>query len=227
MASLTPVTHVIFDMDGLLLDTVGIYLEAHTRVLAPHTITWERLMGEMGRSAMEVSCNFCRDYKLDISPKEYNRRLRDLYPEVFPGTPLMSGAERLVRHLHKHKVPIAIASGGAKDSYDLKTTNHGEFISMFKHVVLASSDPEVKQGKPSPDVFLVCAGRFPDKPDPSKCLVFEDAPNGVEASVAAGMQVVMVPDPRLKPELTTGATQVLASLEDFKPELFGLPPYEE
>lgn len=73
-----------------------------------------------------------------------------------------------MRHLHKHKIPLAIASGGAKDSYDLKTTNHGEFVSMFKHVVLASSDPEVKQGKPAPDVFLVCAGRFPDKPDPAK-----------------------------------------------------------
>lgn len=78
------------------------------------------------------------------------------------------GAEKLVYHLHKHNIPIAIASGGAQDSFELKTTNHKELMSKFSHVVLASTDPEVKNGKPAPDVFLVCANRFPDTPKPEK-----------------------------------------------------------
>ena len=55
--------------------------------------------------------------------------------------------------------------------------------------------------------------------------MFEDAPNGVTAGRAAGMQVVMVPDARMDPLMTSHATQVLKSLEEFQPELFGLPSF--
>lgn len=60
-----------------------------------------------------------------------------------------------------------------------------------------------------------------------QCLVFEDAPNGVRAARAAGMQVVMVPDHRVSEELRKHATFVIPSLEHFKPEMFGLPPFQK
>lgn len=135
------------------------------------------------------------------------------------------GAERLLRHLDANKIPIALATSSGEDMVEIKITHHREVFGLFHHRVCGSTDPEVKAGKPSPDIFLIAASRFSGKPDPSNCLVFEDAPNGVQAALSAGMQVVMVPDELVTEELREGATQVLNSLEDFCPEDFGLPPF--
>lgn len=77
------------------------------------------------------------------------------------------GAERLVQHLHRHSVPVAIATGSSDTSYQQKIQRHQELFNLFNHVVCSGTDPEVKHGKPAPDCFLVAAKRFPDQPPPS------------------------------------------------------------
>nr|XP_055115717.1 pseudouridine-5'-phosphatase-like isoform X2 [Symphalangus syndactylus] len=179
-----PVTHLIFDMDGLLLDTERLY-----------SVVFQ-----------EICDRYDKKYSWDVKS-------------------LVMGAEKLIIHLRKHGIPFALATSSGSASFEMKTSRHKEFFSLFSHIVLGD-DPEVLHGKPDPDIFLACAKRFSPPPAMEKCLVFEDAPNGVEAALAAGMQVVMVLDGNLSRDLTTKATLVLNSLQNFQPELFGLPPYE-
>lgn len=165
------------------------------------------------------------DLKLPTSVDDYLAEFHSMSRKRLGEAELMPGAERLVKHLVRNNIPIAVATSSTPESLGIKTKRHQEMFQLFHHFVCGSGDPEVKDGKPCPDIFLVAAKRFSEQPDPEKCLVFEDAPNGVTAANAAGMQSILVPDPRVPKEQTLHATLVLKSLEDFKPEEFGLPAF--
>ena len=83
----------------------------------------------------------------------------------------------------------------------------------------------MKQGKPAPDIFLLAAKRL--GVEPAECLVFEDAPSGTEAAIAAGMSVVVVPHPEMDCNHFKNASQIISSLNDFEPESWGLPRFTE
>ncbi|CAI9719879.1 pseudouridine-5' [Octopus vulgaris] len=230
MAKYRPVTHVIFDMDGLLLDTERIYTEVTDEICSEYgkKFTWEvkvKLMGQRERDAAKIIID---ELQLPLTVDECIQKVSVLQKKAFPNVPLLPGAKRLVEHLYKHNIPMAIASGSGKEKFKWKTVKHQELMNMFHHFVLSSDDPEVKHSKPAPDCFQVCAKRFPDQPSPEKILVFEDAPNGVLSGAAAGMQVVWVPDTRAnRSQLLDKVSIILDTLEDFQPELFGLPPFDE
>ncbi|KAL3280615.1 hypothetical protein HHI36_003852 [Cryptolaemus montrouzieri] len=225
--ALKNVSHVIFDMDGLLLDTETLYAQAFRNILERHGKPYhsEYHLKILGCNSDVINEFFVDQLGLPLSYKEFQDMKEEEMAALVPTCSFMPGAQKLVEHLHKHKIPIAVATSSGQQSFNQKTERHKDFFKLFNHIVMGSTDPDVKNGKPAPDIFLVCASRFADKPQPDKCLVFEDSPNGVQGAKAAGMQVVMVPDQLLDPALTKNATLVLKSLEDFKPDMFGLPPF--
>lgn len=225
------VTHCLFDMDGLLLNTEHLYTKIIQQTIEEFGST-ERYTGAMkatmmGVQSLELATRNIEVFQLNVTPEEYLKKHQQLASEVMPTAELLPGVERLLHHLHKHNVPIALATSSSKELYDVKTIKHGKLFDLFNHRVYGSSDPEVVRGKPSPDIFIVAASRFPDQPDPKQCLVFEDAPNGVRAANAANCQSVMVPEDYVPVDMRKEATLVLDSLEDFRPEVFGLPPFDD
>lgn len=226
------ITHVLFDMDGLLLDTERFYTDVQATILASYgkSFDWSLKAKMMGKTALEAADIFVKETGLEgvLAPEDFIKQREEMLRSLFPESDLLPGAERLIRHLHAHKIPMAVATSSHKRHYELKTIRHKEIFSLMHHVVVGD-DPEVKQGKPAPDIFVVAARRF--EKNHTSCalenvLVFEDAPTGVAAARSAGMSIVMVPDPNLDPTLHQGTDQVLGSLLDFEPSYWGLPEFE-
>ena len=112
-----------------------------------------------------------------------------------------------------------MATSSERHLFDLKTQRHVEWFAIFRAVV-TGDDPRVKAGKPAPDIFQRAAEDL--GVEPADCLVFEDAPAGVAAALAAGMQVVALPDPGMDRSRYRDATLVIASFDDVSPEDLGV-----
>ncbi|KAJ3316591.1 glutathione synthase [Boothiomyces sp. JEL0866] len=223
------VTHVLFDMDGLLLDTEAVYTQVTTEILARYgkTFEWSLKKQMMGRKEHGSAVLLVETTGIPLSPEEYLVERKKGHEKLFPFCKPLPGVLKLVKHLKKHNVPIIVATSSHKDAFLIKSQNNSDLFDLFEGKIVVGDDPRVHKGKPSPDIFLVAADELGAR-DHSSCLVFEDSEPGVLAGLNAGMQVVWVPDERF--EITNDMRQrcakVITSLEQFKPEEFGLPPFE-
>ena len=214
----------IFDVDGLLLETESIYTRVTQQIVGRFgkTYDWSIKGNMIGRPQLDSARYLVEALELPISAEQYLEERNSLLRKEFVNNNPLPGAERLLRHLHRHQIPVAVATSSDKELFEIKITRHKSWFSLF-NIVVTGDDAEVERGKPAPDIFLVAARRLAAAPE--ETLVFEDAPSGLAAGLAAGMRVIAVPDPNMDKSRYHGAEQLLESLEDFQPTIFGIGEY--
>ncbi|MDD9857761.1 MAG: HAD-IA family hydrolase [Gammaproteobacteria bacterium] len=217
-----PATHILFDMDGLLLNTEIIYTAVTREIVGRFgkTYDWDLKAQMIGRPALDSARFLVEQLQLPISAGQYLAERCKLSQRAFAACDALPGAERLVRHLHRHRVPMAVATSSGRDLFNLKTARHRAWFDLMDTVV-CGDDPQVARGKPAPDIFIAAAARL--GADPESTLVFEDSPQGLAAGLAARMRVIAVPDPNMEKSRYAGADLIIDSLPEFAPEAYGLP----
>lgn len=213
-------------MDGLLLDTEGIYTEVTQQIVGEYgkVFDWSVKEKIIGRRSIQAAEIIVESLDLPISPQDYLDSRKDVLLEKFKDTEALPGAKEMTTHFFRLGIPQAIATSSSSPMFEAKFEKHKKWFSQFTQIV-RGDDPELKEGKPAPDIFLLAAKRL--GVDPAECLVFEDAPTGTEAALAAGMSVVVVPDPNMDHCHYKNASQIISSLKDFDPEYWGLPKFAE
>ena len=193
----------LFDLDGLLLDTEPLHARAW-REAAAHfgrQLNAAELMQLRGRRRLDCA-EQVRGWIAGAADPESGAARSDppSVEALLVHAQPMAGAPELVRRCAELAIPMALATSSSRAAVALKAAPHPwlELITVRVH----GDDPELREGKPAPDVFLLAAARLGQ--EPSSCWAFEDSPAGARAAEAAGCRVhVLLPeggDPEAYPE---------------------------
>jgi HAD superfamily hydrolase (TIGR01509 family) len=209
---------VVFDMDGVLVDSEERWDAARRAVVAEGGGVWKpaATRAMQGMSAPEWEAYLRDELGVDAPAEEIGRRVVATMADGYrTQLPLLPGAQAAVERLAAAGFTLAVASSANRPLIELVL----ELAGLTHHFAAIVSSEEVARGKPAPDVYLEAARRI-DAP-PRACVAIEDSSNGLRSAHAAGMTVIAVPNAAFPPAadaLALAAAQV-PSVLDVTPQL--------
>jgi HAD superfamily hydrolase (TIGR01509 family) len=207
---------VIFDLDGVLLDSEQVWNQAKEQLVRERGGRWrdQAPRDMMGMSSPEWAAYLRDELGVDLEPEVISddvvARVERIYRDELPA---LDGAVEAVERLAGHW-PLGLASSSNREIIDLFL----ELSGLTPKFAVTISSEEVERGKPAPDVYLEAARRL--EAEPSRCVAIEDSENGIRAARAAGMRVLALPNPHYPPdpEALAEADEVIGSLHELTPE---------
>jgi HAD superfamily hydrolase (TIGR01509 family) len=192
---------VIFDMDGVIVRSEEAWIQSEREFLEGRGIFlgdggWEEFQRRhasylAGRNQTEAARFYQEVFGLKTSVEEIRRERMAIVRRYFSEVQLIQGARELIAALWEGGLKLGLASGSPLELIELVLRNY-DLEQFFSAVI---SGDQLHEGKPNPTIYLLAARELGVEPE--RCLVFEDAPNGVRAAKAAGMQCVYILNPAL------------------------------
>jgi HAD superfamily hydrolase (TIGR01509 family) len=186
---------VVFDLDGVLLDSEQVWDEARRDLVAQTGGRWtdDAATDMLGMSAPEWS-RYVRDrLAVPLEPAAIDREVVARVVARYAGElPALPGAAAAVERLGA-RWPLALATSSNREVVEVVL----DALGVRRRFAATVSSEEVARGKPSPDVYLEATRRL--GADPASCAAIEDSANGIRSAVAAGLAVVAIPNPHFPP----------------------------
>ncbi|WP_307867879.1 HAD family hydrolase [Umezawaea beigongshangensis] len=198
---------VVFDLDGVLVDSERIWDEVRQAFAAEHGGTWlpDSTRAMQGMSTPEWASYLVEQVGVRLSPEEVaSGVVAEMTRRYEAGPPVLPGAVDTVRGVAE-LCPVAIASS----SPPALIRAFLEATGLTDVVRVALSSEQAGAGKPAPDVYLAAAREL--DVDPTRCAAVEDSTNGLRSALAAGMTVFAVPNPHFPPDPTVLARVAVLS----------------
>lgn len=206
---------VIFDVDGVLVDSYQAHFESWKLVGEENgqVLTEEVFAREFGRTSREIIADIWPAFGESAERiAEFDDRKEALYREiVMADFPAMEGAVELIDSLDEAGFRLGVGSSGPPENVEMTIKQLGR-ADLFKGVITGA---DVSRGKPDPEVFLACAERM--GVSPSNCAVIEDAAAGIAAANAAGMASIALVSRGHHRDEYGEAQQIVDRLEQLSP----------
>jgi HAD superfamily hydrolase (TIGR01509 family) len=207
---------VVFDLDGVLIDSEPVWEQVRRQVVAEHGGHWaaDAQRRLMGMSTGEWARYLSEDLGVGLPPDRIAalviERMAARYTERLP---LMPGAVEAVRRLAA-RWPLGLASSSPPSLIETVL----DAASLRSSFAVARSTEQVPRGKPAPDIYLAVAAQLGHRPE--RCAAVEDSSNGLRSAAAAGLHVIAIPHPKYPPDpdALEKAGLVLTSLAELTPD---------